>query len=946
MVDGFWKHVKKNNNGYACKLCGFQFSARISVSRIKFHLSGIENSGVTLCTNAPDDVKQAAKLAVSQANQVGKKRRKPMPSSSNDVLVQNPMSGLEQMMEGAYLSGIELENWVDSITGGELVINDQGRAPEELPGKGKAFQTTELVGRAFERNVGEIMSWLMKDDVSSIGIHGIGGVGKTSLLGYINDQLLQRPSLFENVFWVTVMQNFSIYKLQDLIAKAVDLDLSNEEDEKKRAVKLSNGLIAKKKFVLILDDLWNHFSPEKVGVPVGVNGCKLILASRSLRVCRQMCVQEKIKVEPLNEDEAWTLFMKKLALNVELPSEVIENAKSIAKECAGLPPMIIAMAGSMKQVDDIGQWSNALKKLKESKSEEGGIEADMFDIIKLSYENLNDTALQQAFLYSALLPVDFGISREDLVEYMIVEGIVVKRKSRQAESDKGHAMLNKLENACLIESFTRGGYRYVQMNTLVRDMAIKIQKMNSQVLVECGAQLEKLPDIEKWTEDLGRVSLMKSYIIEIPASYSPRCPKLSTLLLSQNYMLKKIAGSFFTQLNGLAVLDLSETAIKSLPGSISDLVCLTALLLGKCRQLRHVPTLANLKALKKLDLVYTQLEELPEGMQSLSNLRYLDLSHTRLKQLSAGILPKLCRLQVLRVLFSSETQVTLKGDELACLKRLEALECNFCDLIDFSKYVKSWEETQPPRAYYFIAGPAVPSLSGIHKTIQVLEIVQCHDMTSLCVVSSMKHAVKLLKSLVIRDCNGVECLLSLSSISPDTLQSLETLSLSSLKNLCDLFSGQRAPPPPFPSNGTFSSLKTCKISGCPSIKELFPAGLMQNLKNLEVIAVLECKTMETIIAAAAGGGFMGEESNFSTSNPSGYSTDISLPKLRVLTLVCLPELQSIYNEGRIVSPLEEITAIDCLKLKRIAFSLPTPCLGKIKVKAYPKQWWDSVELHF
>uniref|UniRef100_A0A6N2NFX5 Uncharacterized protein n=1 Tax=Salix viminalis TaxID=40686 RepID=A0A6N2NFX5_SALVM len=665
----------------------------------------------------------------------------------------------------------------------------------------------------------------MKDDVSSIGIYGIGGVGKTSLLGYINDQLLQRPSLFENVFWVTVTQDFSIDKLQDLIAKAVDLDLSNEEDEKKRAVKLSNGLIAKKKFVLILDDLWNHFSPEKVGVPVGVNGCKLILSSRSLRVCRQMCGQEKIKVEPLNEDEAWTLFMKKLALNVELPSEVIEIAKCVAKECAGLPPMIIAMAGSMKQVDDIGQWNNALKKLKESKSEEGGMEADMFNIIKFSYENLNDTALQQAFLYSALLPVDFGISREDLVEYMIVEGIVVKRKSRQAESDKGHAMLNKLENACLIESFTRGG-------------------------------------------------------------------------------------SFFTQLNGLAVLDLSETAIKSLPGSISDL-----------------------------------LEELPEGMQSLSNVRYLDLSHTRLKQLSAGILPKLCRLQVLRVLFSSETQVTLKGDELACLKRLEALECNFCDLIDFSKFVKSWEETQPPRAYYFIAGPAVPSLSGIHKTIQVLEIVQCHDMTSLCVVSSMKHAVKL-KSLVIRDCNGVECLLSLSSISPDTLQSLETLHLLSLKNLCDLFTGQRAPPPPFPCNGTFSSLKTCKICGCPSIKELFPAGLMQNLKNLEVIEVLECKKMETIIAAAGGGGFMGEESNFSTSNPSGYSTDISLPKLRVLTLVCLPELQSIYNEGRIVSPLEEITAVDCLKLKRIAFSLPTPCLGKIKLKAYPKQWWDSVELHF
>jgi disease resistance protein RPS2 len=706
------------------------------------------------------------------------------------------------------LSGIEIGNWVDSMIGGEIVIIDQGRAPEVSeahPAKGKAFQTTELVGRAFERNVSEIWSWLMKDDVLSIGIYGIGGVGKTSLLRHINDQLLQRPSSFQNVFWITVTQDFSIYKLQNLIAKAVDLDLSNEEDEKKRAVKLSNGLIAKKKFVLILDDLWNHFSPEKVGVPVGVDGCKLILTSRSLRVCRQMCCQEKIKVEPLSEDEAWTLFMEKLGLNVELPSEVIEIAKSVAKECTGLPLWIITMAGSMRQVDDIGQWRNAMEKLKASKIGKGDMEADIFKIIEFSYMNLNDSALQQAFLYCALFPVDSGISREDLVEYMIIEGIVAKRKSRQAESDKGHAMLNKLENACLIESCTREGYRCVRMNTLVRDMAIKIQKVSSQAMVESGAQLEKLPDIEKWTEDLVRVSLMKNYITEIPASYSPRCPNLSTLLLSQNYMLRSIEGSFFTQLNGLAVLDLSNTGIKSLPGSISNLVCLTTLLLRRCQQLRQVPTLAKLTALKKLDLVHTQLEELPEGMKLLSNLRYLDLSHTRLKQLSAGIIPKLCRLQVLGVLLSSETQVTLKGEEVACLKRLEALECNFCDLIDFSKYVKSWEDTQPPRAYYFIVGPAVPSLSGIHKTelnntvrlcncsinreadfvtlpktIQALEIVQCHDMTSLCAVSSMKHAIKL-KSLVIWDCNGIACLLSLSRISADTLQSLETLCLSSLK---------------------------------------------------------------------------------------------------------------------------------------------------------------------
>ena len=76
------------------------------------------------------------------------------------------------------------------------------------------------------------------------------------------------------------------------------------------------------------------------------------------------------------------------------------------------------------------------------------------------------------------------------------------------------------------------------------------------------------------------VSLMRNKIEEIPFSYSPRCPFLSTLLLCQNRWLRFIADSFFKQLHGLKVLDLSFTGIKNLPDSVSDLVSLTTLLLN------------------------------------------------------------------------------------------------------------------------------------------------------------------------------------------------------------------------------------------------------------------------------------------------------------------------------------------------------------------------------
>ena len=99
------------------------------------------------------------------------------------------------------------------------------------------------------------------------------------------------------------------------------LDLSNVDDEKKRAAKLAQALIRRQQSVLILDDVWNHFVLEKVGIPVRVNGCKLILTTRLLDACRRLGCQVKIKVEPFSKEEAWSLFLEKVGYGVALPPE-------------------------------------------------------------------------------------------------------------------------------------------------------------------------------------------------------------------------------------------------------------------------------------------------------------------------------------------------------------------------------------------------------------------------------------------------------------------------------------------------------------------------------------------------------------------------------------------------------------------------------------------------
>jgi disease resistance protein RPS2 len=198
--------------------------------------------------------------------------------------------------------------------------------------------------------------------------------------------------------------------------------------------------------------------------------------------------------------------------------------------------------------------------------------------------------------------------------------------------------------------------------------------------------LEDFPDEGKWREDLVKASLMSINISRIPPNASPMCPKLSTVLLQSNLLLRDVPNSLFEHLHGLNVLDLLDTAIESLPNSVSNLENLTTLRLRNCRKLKRVPSLAKLTKLRKLDLGETGITEVPNGLEMLVNLRYLDLNVEQLKITPPGILPKLSHLQYLTV-FSKSELVTMKAEEVASLKKLEIFITQFCNVSEFNTYI-------------------------------------------------------------------------------------------------------------------------------------------------------------------------------------------------------------------------------------------------------------------
>lgn len=86
---------------------------------------------------------------------------------------------------------------------------------------------------------------------------------------------------------------------------------------------------------MLRSDIWERFDLSKVGkaLPTKENGSKLVFTTRSIKVCAQMKVDEKIKVQCLPEEKGWELFPR-----------IRELGHEVVKECGGLPLALVTIA--------------------------------------------------------------------------------------------------------------------------------------------------------------------------------------------------------------------------------------------------------------------------------------------------------------------------------------------------------------------------------------------------------------------------------------------------------------------------------------------------------------------------------------------------------------------------------------------------------------------------
>ncbi|KAA8526968.1 hypothetical protein F0562_008803 [Nyssa sinensis] len=769
------------------------------------------------------------------------------------------------------------------------------------------FMTFESTKSAFI----QIIEALRDDKTNIIGVYGMGGVGKTTLVKEVGKRA-KESELFDQVVMAVVSQTIKIKEIQGQIADMLGLRF-DEETETGRAGRLCLRLKKEKKILIILDDVWKHLNLAEIGIPFGVDhrGCKIVLTSRLQQVFTSMGIQRKIALNIISKEEAWALFKENASVG-DSNQALNDVAMKVSRECQGLPIAIVTVGRTLRD-KSLDEWEEAAQQLSMSQHVViEGVNIDVYKCIKLSYDYLVSEEAKLCFLYCCLFPEDYAIDVEDLCRYVVGKGLFQDVDTIEKARRKVRIITNNLKASCLL--LNHDGEQFFRMHDVVRDVALQIaSKGKHTFMTQAGFSLKKWPEKVKFGHCTA-ISLMANELCELPDGLE--CPKLETLLLGRNKACVSIPASFFEGMKGLRVLDLSHSRGQEwpkmqdpllLPQSLQLLTNLRTLYLCDQR-LGDVSVVGKLSKLQFLSFFNCEIYELPNEIGELSNLRLLDLTDCRaLERIPAGVISRLSKLEELciggrsfkrwEVASTSREQSNVSLSELLSLSHLtvlavfmedvlclpkdfhfrnlkrklcnivpvlgspylEKVEIGHCNKLEFFQH----EHTPLPSTLKELNFSYLPELQWIWKgpahlaNLQNLEVLRVRDCRGLMNLFPLHLAQSLvqLRILEIRMCEG------LIQIIGDEDHQVRQSSLN-----------HRQPV-------GFPKLEALIVEGCDKLKSLFSITIAQGLQQLKELKVVGASELEELFS---------EETKFDVGNEK----EIVLPELSYLELRQLPSLIS------------------------------------------------------
>ncbi|KAJ0982021.1 hypothetical protein J5N97_010276 [Dioscorea zingiberensis] len=519
-------------------------------------------------------------------------------------------------------------------------------------------------------------------DVLVLPIVGVGGVGKTTLAQdiYNNPKIIAH---FPTRMWIHTPQNFDEIIITRRMVELVHPDACHTTDNFGTLQQsLLEGLQKKKRFLLVLDDVWydekqsefvNSERWRKLLAPLrhGVQGSMVLITSRTNLVAKTLgrYAMQPITLEGLNEDDCLSLFNsyafeaaaaacgQQIRPDKNIDHHLMEIGREIARKIvsklSGLPLAAKVLGGVLRNNHDVEEWNRVLRT---------DIWDDITRVLVLSYKRL-PPLLRQCVAHHGLYPKGFSFSGDYLVRAWIAEGFIYAHEHDEQESGKrmeeiGSNCLNELVFRSFLQRKHDGRFL---LHDLMHDVADSVSR-HECIRIQKGEKKKAIPpttkhlcihmeDLDEYKENICRLRNLRTLFLF--------CNPKSKFTLDQS-----VLHNILNKSKRLRTLDLAGLRIDKLPDSIGDLKYLRFLDLSESTVNTLPKSFHRLYHLMYLDLSKCKFDSLPKDLSELVNLRHLEADGNTL-----SMIPNLGRLTALQELKEFYVKKE-KGHEAGQLKNL------------------------------------------------------------------------------------------------------------------------------------------------------------------------------------------------------------------------------------------------------------------------------------
>ncbi|XXG76660.1 hypothetical protein AAC387_Pa08g0965 [Persea americana] len=451
-----------------------------------------------------------------------------------------------------------------------------------------------------------------------LSVVGMGGLGKTTIVTKVYDSP-EVEKHFDCRAWITVSQTYKVDELlRNLmkgLCKSTNEPIPNGVDEMDY-IEISELLISylqKKRYVIVLDDVWKAIVWQHIQLALPDNGCgsRVIITTRMDDFASSFGVENVLHLRHLGYDDAFVLFCSKAFSNKSCPPHLKSYAESLVKKCEGLPLAIVNIGGlmSMKENSSL-EWRLVADNLSwqlGNNKDLGGLR----NILLLSFNDLPYN-LKYCFLYCSIFPEDCLITQERVIRLWVAQGFIQERRGQTLEEVAAdyikdlvrRGMLQHVEKLPTIE-------KKLRMHDVLRELAISIGHEENFCYISDGK--------EEALNKKARYLSIGNRVVNIRPS---NCHLRSLMLFKieiTSLSLRGILSSFKL----LRVLDLEDSPIESMPDELVELFNLRYLSLRNTNVEELPESIGRLQNLQSLDTSKSKINILPKGVEKLKKLRHI-----------------------------------------------------------------------------------------------------------------------------------------------------------------------------------------------------------------------------------------------------------------------------------------------------------------------------------